>query len=116
MSFYSVLGADGFVGRALVRHLRSRGHDCEAIGRNDRLPERFGHLIYCIGVTSDFRTRALDTVDAHVSALVPLLRGAQFESFTYLSSTRLYHGLNIEVANEDVALIVNPGNPDDVYN
>jgi nucleoside-diphosphate-sugar epimerase len=72
--------------------------------------------MYCIGVSSDFRTRPLDTVDAHVSALVPLLRSAQFESFTYLSSTRLYHGVKADIAREDLPLTIQPGNPDDLYN
>lgn len=117
MAHYSVLGADGFVGSSLVRHLRYRGHRCDAIGRNDRIPERFGHLIFCIGVSSDFRARPLDTMEAHVSVLARLLRANCFDSFTYLSSTRVYHGVSLdEDANENVPLIVNPNDANDLYN
>lgn len=117
MAHYSVFGADGFVGSSLVKHLRDRGHYCDPIGRHGRLPASFGHLVFCIGVSSDFRSRPFDTIDAHVSALVPLLRAGRFESFTYLSSTRVYQGLPVnEVADENVSLMVNPGNADDLYN
>jgi nucleoside-diphosphate-sugar epimerase len=111
---YSILGSDGFIGSSLVRHLRRRGHRCDAIGRKDRLPECFGHLIFCIGVNSDFRTRPFDTMEAHVSVLADLLRANSFESFTYLSSTRVY--LGGAAGEESVALSLDPNNPNDLYN
>jgi nucleoside-diphosphate-sugar epimerase len=117
VAHYSVLGADGFVGSSLVRHLQDRGHSCDAVHRNDRVPKRFGHLIFCIGVSSDFRTRPFDTMEAHVSVLAQLLRGNCFESFTYLSSTRVYLGVTVgEAAREDMPLTINPSDPNDLYN
>lgn len=128
MSHFTVLGASGTIGSRLVAALRMAGHQVDAPGREDtRIFTRpLGHAIYCIGVTADFRTRPLDTVEAHVCLLRRLLAGAQFESLTYLSSTRVYSesaftrvlGKETTTAemDEDAALSVNPNDPSDLYN
>lgn len=116
MSRFTVLGASGAIGSRLVKALRASGQDVMAPARDEcsRLTGPLGHVIYAIGVTADFRSRALDTVEAHVCALTPLLRNAQFESFLYLSSTRVYGGQS--QGAEDAALSVNPNDPSDLYN
>ena len=111
----TILGASGFIGSQLARKLAAGGADYRAIGRNDPIPnENLGHVIYCIGVTADFRKRPLDTVDAHVCALIELIRGHQFESLLYLSSTRVYAG--DDSSNEEKPLHVSPRNAPDLYN
>jgi nucleoside-diphosphate-sugar epimerase len=56
-------------------------------------------------------------MEAHVSVLARLLRGNCYDSFTYLSSTRVYQGASVdEDACEDVRLIVDPNDPNDLYN
>ena len=116
MSLFTVLGARGAIGSRLVDALRVSGHEVLAPGRDDfaGLSQPLGHVIYAIGVTADFRSRAFDTVEAHVCALAPLLRNAQFESFLYLSSTRVYGGQSH--GSEDDAVSVNPNDPSDLYN
>lgn len=116
MSRFTVLGASGSIGSRLVKTLRASGHDVLAPARDayECLSQPLGHVIYAIGVTADFRSRALDTVQAHVCALVPLLRGAQFESLLYLSSTRVYG--EQQLGEEDASLGVNPRDPSDLYN
>ena len=117
MSPYTVLGASGFIGARLVAYLRRRGLDCLTPDRDDPLPARPGHIIYCIGLTADFRSRPWDTLEAHVCRLVELLRGGQFESLLYLSSTRVYQRLPADQpAREDMALYTDPRDPSDLYN
>jgi nucleoside-diphosphate-sugar epimerase len=118
MSHFTVLGATGTIGSRLLTSLRMAGHQVDAPGREDtRIFTRpLGHAIYCIGVTADFRTRPLDTVEAHVCLLRRLLAGAQFESLTYLSSTRVYGGEMTVEMDEDAPLRVNPNDPSDLYN
>jgi nucleoside-diphosphate-sugar epimerase len=53
-------------------------------------------------------------VDAHVSTLANVLQRANFESFTYLSSTRIY--ANSEKAEESQPIQVYSHNPSDLYN
>lgn len=114
----TVLGAQGFVGRALSQWLRARGHDVHtpdrALTAAELCTELRGHVLYCIGLTADFRQRPWDTVDAHVGVLRHILADGHFDSLTYLSSTRVY--LGCPTAHEDAALTVLPQAPDQLYN
>ncbi|HEX3579437.1 MAG TPA: CmcI family methyltransferase [Thermoanaerobaculia bacterium] len=111
----TVLGASGFIGSHLVRYLQQHGIEHQAPARHERLAGRdLGHIIYCIGLTADFRDRPFDAVEAHVSKLVEILRTATFESILYLSSIRLYAGSN-GVARETDDLRFNPAHFEDIY-
>ncbi len=112
----TVLGAAGFIGSHLVRHLRARGFPCLAPSRGDELSARhgLGHVIYAAGLTADFRSRPLDTVEAHVCLLQQLIRQGNFASLTYLSSTRVY--ASAANTDESATLTVNPNVPGDLYN
>jgi len=111
----TVLGASGFIGSQLVNKLEADGWEYRAIGRNDELPKtNLGNVIYCIGVTADFRWRLLDTVEAHVCYLLRLVRNCEFDSLLYLSSARVYIGEDF--SNEDQSLRIAPRNADDLYN
>jgi nucleoside-diphosphate-sugar epimerase len=112
---FTVFGAGGFVGGALTSYLQEAGHEVATPAR-DEIPvagEDLGHVVYAIGLTGDFRTRPFDTADAHVTALVERLRYARFESWLYLSSTRVY-GVGAGVASEDDDVRVRP-DADGVY-
>ena len=112
----TVLGASGFVGSAVVRHLQQAGRELQAPARDESLAGRdLGHVIYCIGLTADFRERPWDAVDAHVCKLLDVVRHCTFESLLYLSSTRLYIH-NSGIAGEDDDLRVNPLRFEDLYN
>lgn len=113
---FTVLGARGFVGSHLVRALRTAGHDVFAPMRDD--PQVFnrplGHVLYCIGLTADFRTRPFATVEAHVCVLNRVLQHADFSSLVYLSSTRVYSGATS--GREDIPISVRSDDPSDLYN
>ncbi|MFW7342514.1 NAD(P)-dependent oxidoreductase [Pollutimonas sp. H1-120] len=113
---YTVLGGGGFIGSHLLRYLRQNDHQCFSPLRGDDslFNSSLGHVIYCVGLTADFRSRPLDTVEAHVCLLRRLLEQAEFESLTYLSSTRVYAGAT--ATDESSTLHVNPNQPGDLYN
>jgi nucleoside-diphosphate-sugar epimerase len=112
---YTVFGASGFIGSHLVRWLESQALPYWAPARGADVSSRpLGHVIYCIGVTADFRKRLYDTVRAHVCTLLGILERADFESLLYLSTARVYAGL--EDTLEDEALRVNPSSSDHLYN
>jgi nucleoside-diphosphate-sugar epimerase len=112
---FTVLGATGFIGSHLVRWLEAQSKAYRAPSRDDNLTgQSLGHVIYCIGLTADFRERPFDTVRAHVSRLLDILEQTEFDSLLYLSTTRVYAGL--AEADEDSALRVNPTRADDLYN
>lgn len=112
---YTVLGSTGFIGSHLIRYLNRKGKKYWAPDKSASLHDQaLGHVIYCIGLTADFRKRPLDTVEAHVCVLRQLLAQGNFSSLTYLSSTRVYAG--VSHTREDSTLFVNPNNPSDLYN
>jgi nucleoside-diphosphate-sugar epimerase len=113
---FTIFGAAGWIGSALARRLTSSGQQVRAVFR-DNWPaanESLGHVIYAIGLTADFRERPLAAAEAHVAALVRALESSRFDSFLYLSSTRVYLGAATTV--EEASLSVRPADPDNLYN
>lgn len=115
MGVITIFGAAGYVGSALASYLESNGRKVVRITRENlaEIPNDLGHVVYAIGLTSDFRSRTFETVDAHVLVLSNLLKQKRFESFTYLSSTRVYR--SSQSTDEHAQLIVDPRDPNDVY-
>jgi nucleoside-diphosphate-sugar epimerase len=113
---FTVLGGQGFIGSNLARYLRKSKDEVYVPKRGDQsiLRKHLGHVVYCIGLTADFRQRSHDTVRAHVCYLSEVLEKAHFDSFLYLSSTRVYS--DMPSTNEDQLLMVNPQDADDLYN
>jgi len=113
---FTVLGGNGFIGRQLVNKLRREGHTCHVPDRplEKIIGESLGHVIYCIGLTADFRQRPFDTVEAHTCLVNRLLHDASFESFLFLSSARIYLGGTD--GSEEAKLTIDPTEPDDLYN
>jgi nucleoside-diphosphate-sugar epimerase len=112
----TVLGSLGFIGRRLCQRLQQSGVEYYAPGRDQSLSDRnLGDVIYCIGLTADFRARLQETVEAHVCKLLTVLRDCRFDSLLYLSSTRLY-GRREGAAREEDPLSIKPADADHVYN
>jgi nucleoside-diphosphate-sugar epimerase len=114
---YTILGANGFIGSRLLRKLTASSINCYAPALSDsNLFQRdLGRVFYCVGLTADYAYRPFDTVEAHVTFLAHFLTRAWFEKMVYLSSTRLYDGLQAEVCREDEDLLFNPSNPRHLY-
>jgi nucleoside-diphosphate-sugar epimerase len=113
---FTIVGAAGFIGSHLQAWLRDQRVDYDPVGRNDNsiFIHNLGHVIYCAGVTADFRQKPHETVDAHVCSASRVLREGRWESFLYLSSTRIYTGATDTW--EDRPLVLDPVNSGDVYN
>jgi len=107
---FTIFGGSGFIGAALAERLRVSGRSVATPARGEPPPEPAGHVIYAVGLTGDFRDRPLDAVEAHVETLRALIGATRFESWLYLSSTRVYGGLGPEeTATEESPLTVRPG-------
>lgn len=115
---FTILGAGGRIGRALVAHLSANAtvQAIDRAGLRDFLASGHdaGHVISCIGLTGDFRTRKLDTAEAHVGLTARILARGGVRSFLYLSSTRVY--ANATTTREDAAIAVMPADPSELYN
>jgi nucleoside-diphosphate-sugar epimerase len=116
---FTVLGASGYVGRALVVALECGGHRVHGVTRGT-LPalletrRNAGHVIDCIGLTGDFRSRPQATAEAHVGVTAHCLAALHFASFLFLSSTRVYS--RTTATDENAKLICVPADPSDLYN
>lgn len=113
---FSVFGSNGFIGSNIINSLISQKIEYEILKLDDeKIFERpLGHVIYSIGITADFRERPFDTVESHVCLLHKILKKCKFDSFLYLSSTRVYS--NSVSTNEDTNLSVNPNKFEELYN
>ena len=113
---YTIFGGKGFIGRNIAEKLNENNIEFFIPEKNDDkiYEKKLGKVIYCAGLTSDFRERPYDTVEAHVNYLSKILKNASFETFVYISSTRVY--FSSTYGNEESYLSVNPNNPDDLFN
>jgi nucleoside-diphosphate-sugar epimerase len=113
---WTVFGSKGVIGSYLVSHLNSLGHTVITPPRdlNGLFRGYLGHVIYAVGLTADFRQRPYETVEAHINLVSQILQKAEFDSFLYLSSTRVYSRSNSGC--EDSLLTVSPMDPSDLYN
>lgn len=116
MARFTIFGASGFIGGTVARSLEASGHEVLCLGRAD-WPESavsLGHGIFAIGLTANFRDNLTATARAHVSVLCDALDRYSYDSFLYLSSTRVYMGA--ESTSEDAPLVVPIDPVDRVYN
>ena len=113
---FTILGASGFIGSNLVKFLEQKGVECFCPERDYQYTKKedLGHVVYCIGMTSDFRFKPVETIEAHVCKLNQVLNNSLFSSFLYLSSTRVYNGC--VSGDESSNLSVNPNDFSDLYN
>ena len=108
---FTVLGADGFIGKHLVTALRTAGHAVLPIGRSDSIDdEDLGHVIHAAGLTVDADSRPDDTIRAHVDLTKDLLDAGRFSSLLYLSSTRVYEHAD-SGAEDDASVRATDGTP-----
>jgi nucleoside-diphosphate-sugar epimerase len=107
---FTIFGGRGFIGSAIARYLRDKGYEVSLPLKSDSFNNsniKLGHVIYCIGLTGDFRARPFETVEAHICKLANLLKSSDFDSWLYLSSTRIYSGID-NMAKESARLPVFP--------
>lgn len=112
-----MFGSEGFVGKCLVAHLLESGHQVALAGREEVLSHKkpLGHVIYCIGVTgTDFLTQQFNVARAHVSIVAEVLEKCTFDSLLYLSSARMYEGL--ETTHESATFTATTQSISDFYN
>jgi nucleoside-diphosphate-sugar epimerase len=115
MAEFSIFGASGFIGSHLGRSLESDNHIVRRIDRDHwpRPGEHLANIIYAIGLTADFRSKPIETVQAHVGLVADVISSYSFLSFLYLSSTRVYEGA--ETGNEDTPINFDPNRRDNLY-
>lgn len=112
----TVLGSTGFIGKNIIEKLIFDNIPFYAPSKTDDLTNKnLGDIIYCIGLTADFRSKPFETINAHVCKLNEVLSTCHFNSLTYLSSTRVYINSTKSIVAENDKILIDPLNPDDLY-
>ena len=111
---FTILGHTGFVGRRLATALLSAGEDVFTPKRDlsDIDTRPLGHLIDCTGndkVTAD----PFGVVDAHIGVLRRALAAGNFDSYLYLSTTRIYQ--SCESTGEETDIVVSRDDPQRLF-
>ena len=106
----AVLGASGFVGRRLVKYLHANGRQVIIPNKSEccLIHEKIDTLYYCVGYTADYLKNPSATIEAHVGLLSRVIETIDFDHIVYLSSTRVYDGLNLYKCDGHEDLILNP--------
>lgn len=110
---FTIVGARGFIGTALAAALRSGGHEVRTRRSDEDSAGDRGHVIYVSGVAWGAETRPADAYETHVDRVRLALGNSRIESFTFVSSTRVYDGA--AATTEETPLMMRPSNPGDVY-
>jgi nucleoside-diphosphate-sugar epimerase len=111
---FTVVGARGFIGSALVERLRAEHHDVTGVSHDAELDPAtgLGQVIYCSGIAAASASDAGYAYAVHVEGLHRIIAAGTATSVLYLSSTRVYGGS--ADTRENTALSVNPSG-DDIY-
>ena len=85
---YTIFGSTGRIGSFLKKYISSNGDDVYCPTRTDYYSynRNLGHIIYCSGVTTDFKNRSFDLIQS--VCLISSLKETSFD-LNYISSSRL---------------------------
>ena len=117
---FTIFGSSGFIGKNIVRKLNDKGYEIFAPTSKElefidfKKLGNLGYVLYCIGMTANFRQQMYKTIDAHICVLNKILNNSQYQSLTYVSSTRMYYG-SIETT-EETPITFNQQEYNDLYN
>ena len=109
---YTIFGHTGFIGSFFKNKLFKEKLILPKKGQLI-FKKNLGHIIYCIG-SDDWLNDSYNSYYANLGYLPEIINKNKYQSFTFLSSTRLYR--NLKKTDEDCSLIINPTNLDNYYN
>lgn len=112
----TIVGGRGFIGSHLAATLERSGATCWIPQHDDAalFEKDLGALFYCAGVNTASTGKPYESQRAHIGLASEILARGAFDSFLYLSSTRVYMGSTR--GDERAPLMVNPINSDHLFN
>jgi nucleoside-diphosphate-sugar epimerase len=106
-SRFTIVGGRGFIGAALATSLRAAGHEVTIVAHADDLAGRdLHHVVYASGIAASNAGDPGYAFAVHVAGAARILAHARFDSFLFLSSTRVYD--RATATDEDATLAVAP--------
>ena len=113
--FFTIFGK-GFVGTSLSTYLKKNNHKVFSPKKKKfKFNKNLGHVVYCIG-NQNWLENLEKTFEANVSMVAKIIFNNKFESFTLISSTRLYFANKEGRTKENDFIKVNTNRNDFLYN
>tara|TARA_B100001029_G_C15035833_1_gene440071 strand:- start:49 stop:849 length:801 start_codon:yes stop_codon:yes gene_type:complete len=111
---YTIFGHTGFLGKNIVRYLKNNNQNCFLPKKKQFLfSKNLNNIIYCIGEDNVFNN-PINSIEANLKILTQIITKNKFESFLYISTTRLY--LNSDKTSEDDIIKINPFSKEYFFN
>ena len=112
MTIFTIFGHTGFIGSHLKKKLKK--HKLILPKRGQIQINKFlGNIIYCIG-SDDWMKDYYNSYKANIGFVPEIIHKNRFNSFTFLSTTRIYK--KSKSTYENTLIRVNPNDRDDFYN
>lgn len=106
----TIFGHTGFLGKNIISQLNKKKINIFLPPRNKfKFSQNLGSIIYCIG-SDDIIKNPLNAVVSNLLILSKIIEQNKFETFTYISSTRLYLNTNKTNENDDIKVKVSSKN------
>jgi len=110
---YTIFGHSGFLGSNIVKYLIKNKFSCFLPKKKIKFSRNLNNVIYCIGVY-DVVNNPIKSIEASLNILSKLILKNNFESFTLISSTRLY--MNSNQTNENNKISIDPKSKNYLFN
>ena len=111
---FTIFGHKGFLGRNIIDYLNINNIQYYLPPRNKYVfKKNLGNIIYCIGDDNVLKN-PLNSVNANLKILYEILEKNRFQSFLFISSTRVY--LNSKDTKENSIIKIDPQDPKYQFN
>jgi len=103
---FTVIGADGFIGSELCDFLKKKNLTVNEITRKNNLSKdlSLGIVIYCAG-NGDCENHPSKVIDSNINLLKEIIDNYNYKRLLYISSTRVYLGLQSSDELSDLSII-----------
>lgn len=89
-NYYTIFGNTGFIGSNLIYYCKKKKYKIFLPKKNKYIfKKNLGHIIYCIG-TGEAKTNPIKALKANLLGVLKIIFNNKFDSFTYISTTRVY--------------------------
>ena len=113
---YTIFGSSGFIGSELVKYLEKNNSKVFIPKRKQKkFQKNLGDVVYCVG-SDNWKKFPKQGFESNLGHLKEILFNNKFNSFLFLSSTRIYVNNNNKSTKENSFIKINSSNQNDYYN
>jgi nucleoside-diphosphate-sugar epimerase len=89
-NYYTIFGNTGFIGNNLLSYCKKKKYKVFLPKKGKYIYKKnLGHIIYCMG-TGEAKINPIKAFKANLLGVIKIIFNNKFDSFTYISTTRVY--------------------------